>query len=261
MTLKRRLIPKLQMVRRHVGAVERTVLVITSAFGERLQIGDPISQARIYEAQAADELVFLDIEATQEGRLAPADLIRRVAEELFMPLTVGGGVRSVDDVGELVENGADKVAINSAATEDPRLLSAAADAFGAQCIVASIDYRGTGADARVHAGGGAVATDLHPVAWAVEAAKRGAGEILLTSIDRDGSRSGLDVDTLRAVVESVAVPVIASGGCGSASDFVDGFRAGADAVAAGTYFCLKDENPMQTRSQVSNSGFPIRLHT
>lgn len=261
MTLKRRLIPKLQIVRRQVGASERAVLVITTQFGEPLQIGDPVSQARIYEAQAADELLFLDIEATAHGGLAPVELIRQVAEELFMPLTVGGGVRTVADIRELVANGADKVAINSAAIDEPGLLTAGADAFGVQCIVASIDYRGAGADARVHAERGTRPTGMHPVAWAIEASKRGAGEILLTSIDRDGMRAGLDLETVRAVAESVSVPVVVSGGCGRASDFVDGFSAGAQAVAAGTYFCLRDENPMQTRSQVRNSGFPVRLHT
>jgi len=259
--LKKRLIPKLQMKKSRFGG--RMVLVTTVRFDEVMEIGDPVSQAKIYQAQAADELIFLDLDATAENREPVADVIRRAAEEVFMPLTAGGGVKSLDHFRMLLENGADKVSINTAAVEDPGLISRAAEAFGAQCVVVGIDYR-RNADGgkKVWIRGGRTATGLDPVEWAVQAERLGAGEILLTSIDRDGTREGLDLETTRRVVDAVTIPAITSGGCGLASHFAEGFVAGkADAVSAGTYFCFKDENPMQTRSQIKNAGIPIRIQT
>ncbi len=239
------------------------VLVTTIGFRDVIEIGDPVSQAKIYQAQAADELIFLDLDAWRDGRSTLLGIVRTAAEEVFMPFTVGGGVRSLEDFRLLLSNGADKVSVNTAAVEDPNLIARASDAYGAQCVVLSIDV---GWDPelgyQVWTRGGTVRTNLDPVAWAVEGERRGAGEILLTSIDRDGSRRGLDLDVTRGVTEAVGIPVIASGGCGAASHFVDGFLVGgADAVASGTYFCFRDENPMQTRSQIKNAGIPIRLHT
>jgi cyclase len=260
--LKRRLIPKLQLRVSRVTAGRRMVLVTTRQFADAAEIGDPVSQAKIYESQAADELIFLDLDASAEGRPTMTDVVRRAAEEIFMPFTVGGGVRSVADFRTLLSNGADKVSVNTAAVARPDLINEAADAFGAQCVVLSIDYR---RDPRgcygVWVRGGREATVLDPVAWAVEGVRRGAGEVLLTSIDRDGSRGGLDLELTRRVAEAVSVPVITSGGCGLASHFAEGFKAGAEAVSAGTFFCFKDQNPMQTRAHVRNAGIPIRLHT
>jgi len=260
--LKRRLIPKLQMKTSGRGGSDRKVLVTTIQFDKVLEIGDPVSQAKIYEAQAADELIFLDLDASAEHRKPMLEVVRRAAEEIFMPFTVGGGVRSIDDFRDLLSSGADKVSINTAAAETPDIINEAADVFGAQCVVLSIDYRTEKkGNPRVWIKGGRHETELDPVAWAVEGEKRGAGEILLTSIDHDGTRWGLDLEVTRRVAEAVSIPVIASGGCGAASHFVEGFQIGkADAVAAGTYFCFKDENPMQTRSQIRNAGFPIRMH-
>ena len=261
--LKRRLIPKLQMRRSIRGIRPRMVLVTTIRFDDVVEVGDPVSQAKIYQAQAADELIFLDLDAWRDDRSTLLDVVQTAAEEIFMPFTVGGGVRRLEDFRLLLANGADKVSVNTGAVEDPDLIATAADAFGAQCVVLSIDYRreddGT---YRVWTRGGTVATDLDPVGWAVEGARRGAGEILVTSIDRDGTRRGLDLEITRRVAEEVGIPVITSGGCGAASHFVAGFLEGrADAVASGTYFCFRDENPMQTRSQIKNAGIPIRLHT
>ena len=261
--LKRRLIPKLQMKATRFGSVTQMVLVTTIQFGEVIEIGDPVSQAKIYEAQAADELIFLDLDASVGNRKTMVNVVRKAAEQIFMPFTVGGGVATIADFRKLLANGADKVSINTAAVENPDLINEAAAIFGAQCVVLSIDYSldddGTH---RVWIRGGKVKTDLDPVQWTMEGERRGAGEILLTSIDRDGTRQGLDVEMTRQVVENVSVPVITSGGCGLASHFVEGFLIGkADAVAAGTYFCFKDENPMQTRAQIKNAGIPIRLHT
>jgi cyclase len=259
--LRRRLIPKLQIKRASFGGGSSMVLVTTRRFTEVLEIGDPASQARIYEAQAADELICVDLDATREGRLCSVETIRGIAEQVCMPITVGGGVRTVEDFRVLLSNGADKVGINTSALDNPDLITEAAKSFGAQCVVVSIDYRKeSDGTYTVYSRGGSMAAGRDPVAWAAEAEERGAGEILLTSIDRDGMRQGLDCELTRMVARHVRIPVVTSGGCGLASHFVDGFIAGgADAVSAGTYFCFKDENPMQTRSRIANAGIPIRL--
>jgi cyclase len=179
-------------------------------------VGDPVELAMRYEEAGADEVTFLDISASNEERSTLWDLVRRTAERLFIPLTVGGGVRTVDDVGRALRAGADKVSINSAAVARPEVLTECAERFGAQCVVASIDAKRDGDRWRVYTHGGKRATDLDAVAWARECVKRGAGEILLTSIDRDGARSGYDLALTRVVAEGVAVPVIASGGAGNA---------------------------------------------
>lgn len=258
--LRRRLIPKLQLKRAPFGDGSLSILVTTREFDTVFEIGDPVSQARIYEAQAADELICIDLDATREGRMCSSDVVRRISENVCMPLTVGGGVKSLEDFRMLLASGADKIAINSSALEDPALITEASNRFGAQCVVVSIDY------CQLHDGRKAVwshhqrrATTADVVAWALEAENRGAGELLLTSVDRDGTREGLDLDLTREVVSRVAIPVVTSGGCGLAQHFIDGFaRGGADGVAAGTYFAFKDENPMQTRSQIANAGIPIR---
>lgn len=194
-------------------------------------VGDPVALAERYEAEGADEIVFLDISATAEGRATLLDVVRRTAERLFIPLTVGGGIRSVEEMGAALRAGADKVAVNSAAVRDPALLTRGAERFGAQCVVASIDARWEGDVARVVIAGGRTPTELEAVAWARECAARGAGEILLTSIDRDGRRDGYDLALTRAVADAVSVPVIASGGAGAASHCCAAIReGGADAA-------------------------------
>ena len=180
-------------------------------------VGDPVELALRYEQAGADEVTFLDISASGEERGTLWDLVQRTAERLFIPLTVGGGVRTADDVGRALRAGADKVSINSAAVARPEVLTECAERFGAQCVVASIDARREGNGWRVYTHGGKRPTDLEAVAWARECVKRGAGEVLLTSIDRDGARSGYDLELTRAVAEGVDVPVIASGGAGSAA--------------------------------------------
>lgn len=260
--LKRRLIPKLQLRASAVHRVQRQVLVTTVRFAETIEVGDPVSQAKIYESQVVDELIFVDLDAARERRMPNLSVVRLAAAEVFMPFCVGGGVSTVAEIGELVSGGADKVALNTAAVDDPALLTRAAEAFGSQCVVLSIDARST-ADGRweVVTHGGAIGTGIDVATWAAHGEAAGAGEILLTSIDRDGTRRGLDTDLTRAVVAAVSVPVITSGGCGTAAHFVEGFQAGADAVSSGTYFSFRDENPMQTRSQIRNAGFEIRMHT
>jgi len=261
--LKRRIIPKLQLKARKIGNHSKLVLVTSIKFKEYIEIGDPVSQAKIFQDQAADELLFVDIDASLDNRMhLLVDIIRSAAEEIFMPLAVGGGVKTIEDFRLLLLNGADKVSVNSAAVRNPDLLNNAANIFGAQCVVLSIDVKKDNHGIyKVWTHCGTQETGLDPVEWAKEGEKRGAGEILLTSIDRDGTRTGLETEIILKVAESVTIPVIASGGCGLASHFVDGFSKGnADAVSAGTYFCFKDENLMQVRSQVKNASIPIRLH-
>jgi imidazole glycerol-phosphate synthase subunit HisF len=190
-------------------------------------VGDPVELARRYEDAGADEVTFLDISASAEERETLWDLVQRTAERLFIPLTVGGGVRTVEDVGRALRAGADKVSINSAAVATPELLTGCAERFGAQCVVASIDAKREEGGWRVHTHGGRRPTSLDAVAWAKECVRRGAGEVLLTSIDRDGARTGYDLELTRAVAQAVDVPVIASGGAGRAEHVRDAFTQGA----------------------------------
>jgi len=190
-------------------------------------IGDPVELAQRYEHTGADEIVFLDISASQEARRTLLDVVRRTAEALFIPLTVGGGIGSVADIAAALRAGADKVSMNSAAVANPELLTEAAARFGAQCVVASIDAKREGGSWRVFTHGGSRPTKLDALEWAEVCARRGAGEILLTSIDRDGSGAGYDIELTRRVANRVSVPVVASGGAGSAADVVEVLRDGA----------------------------------
>ena len=195
------------------------------------EMGDPAELAARYEEQGADEIVFLNIAAGSEDRSGLIDTVRRSADRLFIPLTVGGGIGSADDVGAMLRAGADKVSVNSAAVLRPQLLTDSAERFGVQCVVASIDARREGSNWRVYTRGGKTATGLDAIEWAEECARRGAGEILLTSIDRDGTRRGYDVELTRAVAGAVSIPVVASGGGGKSSHVVDVFKYGnADAA-------------------------------
>src|SRR4051812_17089601 len=189
-------------------------------------VGDPVELASHYEREGADEIVFLDISASAEERGTLLDVARRTAERLFVPLTIGGGVRSADDVGRVLRAGADKVSINSAAVSRPEVLTESAERFGAQCVVASIDAKHDDGAWRVYVKGGRERTSLEAVSWARECVARGAGEILLTSIDRDGARTGYDVALTRAVADAVHVPVVASGGAGSAAHVCEVLDAG-----------------------------------
>ena len=194
-------------------------------------VGDPVELAERYEREGADEIVFLDISASSEERATLLELARRTAERLFVPLTIGGGIRTADDVGRALRAGADKTSLNSSAIDRPEVLTEAAERFGAQCIVASIDARREGDGWRVYSRGGRVATGLDAVEWARECVERGAGEIMLTSIDQDGARTGYDLALTRAVADAVNVPVIASGGAGNARHVLDALGSGgADAA-------------------------------
>lgn len=199
--------------------------------------GNPVEQASLYDQQGADELVFLDISATHEGRKTTLELVNRVAETVFMPLTVGGGIREVEDMRKLLLAGADKISVNSAAVKNPELLSNGASRFGAQCIVLAIDAKRNGSGWQVFVNGGRVPTELDAVAWAMRGVELGAGEILLTSMDADGTLAGYDIELTRTISEAVQVPVIASGGAGLKSHFAEVLTLGkADAALAASLF-------------------------
>ena len=222
--------------------------------------GDPVEQARAYDEAGADELMFLDITASHEGRPAILDVVARTAEVCFMPLSVGGGVRSVEDGRRLLRAGADKIAINTAAVENPDLITACADAFGSQAVVTAIDAKRHEAGGwHVFTYGGRRDTGIDAVAYAAEAVRRGAGEILLTSMDRDGARHGYDLELLAAVNAASSVPVIASGGAGSAQHMVDAVKVGrADAVLAASVFHFGHLTVGETKAAMAAAGIPIR---
>jgi len=225
--------------------------------------GDPVEQARIYDAAGADELTFLDITASHENRETILDVVARTAEQCFMPLTVGGGVRTIEDIRRLLLAGADKVSINSAAVSRPEFVKEAAEKYGDQCIVVAIDARRSPATAgkwEVFTHGGRKGTGLDAVNWAHRMADHGAGEILLTSMDRDGTQSGFDLELTRAVSDAVPVPVVASGGVGSLDDLVDGVtKGGASAVLAASIFHFGTFTIAQAKEHLARAGVPVRL--
>lgn len=222
--------------------------------------GDPVEQARIYDRQGADELVFLDISATYEGRRTTLDLVSRVAETVFMPLTVGGGIRVVDDMRNLLLAGADKVSVNSAAVQRPELLSEGASRFGAQCIVLAIDARKRDRGWEVCVNGGRVPTGVDAIEWAVRGVKCGAGEILLTSMDADGTLAGYDLKLTRRISEAVSVPVIASGGAGKPSHFVEVLTEGkADAALAASLFHDGKLRIPELKKELQQRNVPVRM--
>jgi cyclase len=223
--------------------------------------GDPVELAARYDREGADELVFLDITASHEGRGTIVDLARRTAEEVFIPFTIGGGLRSEEDIREVLAAGADKVSLNSAAVRDPGLISRGAERFGAQCIVVAIDAkrRAEGEGWEVFLNGGRLPTGREAVAWAAEAAERGAGELLVTSMDRDGTQDGFDVELLAAIAGAAPVPVIASGGAGRLEHFAEAVSEGrADAVLAASVFHDGVYSIAQVKEAMAGAGVPVR---
>ncbi len=222
--------------------------------------GDPVEQATAYDAAGADELMFLDITASHERRGAILDVIARTADVCFMPLSVGGGIRQVEDARRLLLAGADKISVNTAAVENPDLISACADAFGSQAVVVAIDAKRTAEGWKVFTYGGRTDTGLDVVEYAAGAVKRGAGEILLTSMDRDGAKTGYDLDLLKAVTSAVNVPVIASGGAGNAQHMVDAVtQGGADAVLAASIFHFGEVSVAEVKRQMAKAHIPVRI--
>ncbi|SEN38214.1 imidazole glycerol phosphate synthase subunit hisF [Sphingomonas gellani] len=251
MTVRARVIPCLDVAN---GRVVKGV-----NFVDLIDAGDPVEQARAYDAAGADELCFLDITASHEDRGTILDVVRRTAAECFMPLTVGGGVRSADDARALLLAGADKVAVNSAAVSRPQVVAEIAERFGAQCCVASIDARRTDAGWEVFTHGGRRGTGIDAVAHALHLAELGAGELLVTSMDRDGTRSGYDLDLIRAIADRTTVPVVASGGVGGLDDLVAGVTQGhASAVLAASIFHFGEASIADAHAALAAAGVPVR---
>lgn len=226
--------------------------------------GDPVQIAQRYEIEGADELVFLDITASHEDRGIMLDVVRRTAEQVFMPLTVGGGIRTIEDIRTLLQAGCDKVSINSTACKDPDFVRQAADRFGSQCIVVNIDPRRVLRDGKefweVHINGGRTPTGLEAVAWAEKVTELGAGEIVVTSMDRDGTKDGYDLPITLAVSNAVPIPVVASGGAGKPEHLVDAILVGkADAVLAASIFHFGEYSILQTKRMMAENGIPVRL--
>ena len=233
-------------------------------FVQLTDAGDPVENAKVYDEEGADELVYLDITASHEKRNIILDVVERTAAEVFMPLTVGGGIRNLDDIRDLLNAGADKVSVNTAAVENESLLEEAAQRFGSQCIVLAIDAKrtasGTPGRFEVYTYGGRKPTDIDVLGWAERAERLGAGEILLTSMDKDGTRDGYDLDLTRAVSERVTVPVIASGGAGSFEHFYDAFALGkADAALAASVFHYRTHSIRETKTYLHGRGIPVRV--
>ena len=230
-------------------------------FRDLRDAGDPVELARKYDAEGADELTFLDISASHEGRTTTLEIVSRTAEEVFIPLTVGGGVAGVDDVDRLLRAGADKVAVNTAAIQRPELVAEIADRFGNQVLVLSLDARrasGTDSGFEVTTHGGRKAAGLDAIEWAARAVDLGAGEILLNAMDADGTQAGFDLDLIRLVRAAVTIPVIASGGAGTAADFPPAVDAGADAVLAATVFHFGTVSVGEVKTALAQTGHPVR---
>lgn len=250
--LSKRIIPCLDV---HDGRVVKGV-----NFVNLRDAGDPVEQAAVYDREGADELVFLDIGASHEGRNTILDMVRRVADTIFIPFCVGGGIRTVEDIRATLLAGADKVSINSSAVKTPDLINAGAWAFGSQCIVVAIDPKRVDGRWIVHINGGRVSTGLDAIEWAQECERRGAGEILLTSMDKDGTKSGYDLELTRTIAEAVSIPVIASGGAGKADDFYDALTLGkADAALAASLFHFNELRVGDLKSYLSGRGVPTRM--
>ena len=228
-------------------------------FVNLVDAGDPVEQAQAYDAAGADELMFLDITASHENRGIILDVVARTADVCFMPLSVGGGIRSVEDGRRLLLAGADKISVMTAAVNDRDVVSRCADAFGSQAVVVSVDAKKTGDRWQVFTHGGRNQTGLDAVEYAIEVVAKGAGEILLTSMDRDGAKIGYDLDLVRAVSAAVSVPVIASGGAGNAQHLVDGVKAGADAVLAASIFHFGEVGIGEAKQAMAAAGIPVRL--
>ena len=256
--LAKRVIPCLDV---HDGQVTRGVQFGKAEAGELRNVGDPVELALQYNEQGADEMVFFDITATAHERKTIVNVIERAGDQCFMPLTVGGGIRTVDDMSTMLKAGADKVSINSAAIARPELIREGAEKFGSQCIVVSIDAKKTGTDEwRVFTHGGRKEAGLDAIEWAREAVALGAGEIVLNSIDADGTKAGYDIEITRRISETIGVPIVASGGAGNLDHMVDVLKEGqADAVLAASIFHSGEYNVSEVKDYLAKAGIPVRL--
>ena len=256
--LARRVIPCLDV---HDGQVTRGVQFGKAEAGELRNVGDPVKLALAYNDQGADEMVFFDITATAHERKTIVDVIERAGDQCFMPLTVGGGIRTLEDISTMLKAGADKVSINSSAINNPKLIGEGAAKFGSQCIVVSIDAKKTGEEEwRVFTHGGRKEAGLDAVQWAKKAVELGAGEIVLNSIDADGTKAGYDIEITRRISENIGVPVVASGGAGNLDHMVDVLKEGkADAVLAASVFHFREYTVGEVKEHLARANIPVRL--
>lgn len=249
--LKKRIIPKF--------LVRGGRLVKGVRFFENMrEAGNPVSTAKVYDSYGVDEMIFVDIDATPEGRVITGSIIERVSEEVFMPFTVGGGIKSLEHIEQLLKSGADKVSVNSGAIADPGFVTAAASRFGDQCIVVSVDYHEVDGLRRVVGRCGHEMTDLDPAEWALRMQDAHAGEILLTSIDRDGVMSGYDIDLIADLSDKLDIPLIASSGAGSLAHCMEALEAGASAITISSMFIFTDHSPIKVRTYLETNGIKVR---
>jgi len=261
--LKKRLIPKLLIKELEINNEYFYTVVNSTNFSNYRNIGDPLSQAKIFQSQLADELVLLHIDKVRHKKTF-LNFLAKLSTEIFMPITVGGGVSSVSYVRELIRNGADKVSINSFTFKNKKIINETSRIFGSQCVVGSIDYKFDPKTKKrfVYSDGGKKNTNKDVLEWAKTIESEGAGEILLTSIDSDGSLNGLDIEFIEHVASSISIPVIASGGCGKTQHFIDAFKkTNINAICAGNFFNLQDQNILQTRANIFNNNIAIRTNT
>ena len=252
--LTKRIIPCLDV---NMGRVVKGVNFINLK-----DVGDPVEIAKFYNEEGADELVFLDITASNEGRKTMIDVVQRTAEKVFIPLTVGGGISTLEDIKNILRAGADKVSLNSAAIRDPRLVKEASDRYGAQCVVVAVDakMRDDKSGWNVYINGGRIDTGLDALEWVKKAESLGAGEILLTSMDADGTKAGYDIALTKAVSSAVNIPIIASGGCGKIEDFFEVFdKSGADAALAASLFHYRELSIKEVKEYLDKKGVPVRI--
>jgi imidazole glycerol-phosphate synthase subunit HisF len=249
--LKKRIIPCLDVKN---GRVVKGV-----NFENLIDAGDPVAQAKFYFDEGADELCFLDIAASQENRGVMLEMVKKVAEVCFIPFTVGGGIKEIQDFSDLLKCGADKISVNSAAIKNPQLISQASNKFGAQCVVVAVDAKkNSSGNYEIFTHGGTKPTGIDAIDWAVNAEKLGAGEILLTSMDRDGTKAGYDLDLISKITSKISIPLIASGGVGNLQHLADGIKSGASAVLAASIFHFKEYSISQAKDFLKNHKIPVR---
>ena len=258
--LKKRIIPKILVKNYKIGNNNRPISVTSQNFKIYRKVGDPISQAKIFQAQLADELVVLNIDGTNvEYKIQFNEIIKKLTTNIFMPIAIGGGIRKLSDINDLLDIGADKIIINSIAIQNPNFIYKSAKLYGSQCIVVSIDFINKNGKKFVYDNSKKEVTSLDVFEWAKKISELGCGEIILCDIDKDGEGEGLNVDICKKISLAVNIPIIISGGCGLAKHFSEAFKIGlAEGVSAGTFFNYRDQNLLQTRHQVINSGVNLR---
>ena len=258
--LKKRIIPKLLIKNQKIGSKEMPVAVTSKNFKSYRNVGNPISQAKIFQDQLADELLILALDnEIISGNKVMKNTLEELSSKIFMPIVVGGGVRKLDHFDDLLKIGADKIVINSQAIEDPKFISTAAEHFGSQCVVVSVDFVERNGKFLVYQSSKNKVIDIEVETWTKQISELGCGEIILCDVDRDGSGMGLNLEISKKISQNITIPIIISGGCGLASHFSEGFKIGmAEGVSAGTFFSYRDQNLLQVRNQVINSGINLR---